>query len=98
MEALFEILFEVFGELIIHIFGYVIGSFFDYLNANSKVKKIVKSCVGFTFFGLILLVLILSLIYQKTALGCFVARQEKDEELEVLKYSLHASAVTGLKG
>lgn len=38
------------------------------------------------------------LIYQKTALGCFVARQEKDEELEVLKYSLHASAVTGLKG
>lgn len=68
MEALFEILFEIFGELILHIIGYVVGGFFDYLNANSKVKKIVKSCVGFTFFGLILLVLILSLIYQKTAL------------------------------
>ena len=26
-----------------------------------------------------------------------MARQEKGEELEVLKYSLHASAVTGLK-
>ena len=57
MEALFEILFEIFGEIILNIVGYAIGSFFDYLNANSKTKKIVKSIVGFTFFALILLVL-----------------------------------------
>ena len=43
MEALIEGLIEIFGEIIINIIAAIIGAFFDYLNENSKVKRIVKS-------------------------------------------------------
>ena len=45
MEGLIEALFEIFGELILNIIGAIVGTFFDYLNENSKVKKYVKSIV-----------------------------------------------------
>ena len=51
MEVLIEGLIEVFGEIFLEIIAALIGTFFDYLNENSKVKKYVKSIVAFVFYG-----------------------------------------------
>ena len=40
MEALIEGLIEVFGEIFLEIIAALIGTFFDYLNENSKIQPI----------------------------------------------------------
>ena len=50
MEVLIEGLIEVFGEIFLEIIAALIGTFFDYLNENSKVKRIVDfKIVHFSF-------------------------------------------------
>ena len=68
MEALIEGLIEIFGEIIINIIAAIIGAFFDYLNENSKVKRIVKSTVAFVFYGAAIVLFIFSFMYQKKIL------------------------------
>lgn len=68
MEGLIEALFEIFGELILNIIGAIVGTFFDYLNENSKVKKYVKSIVAFVFYGASIVLFIFSFIYHKKVL------------------------------
>ena len=62
MEVLIEGLIEVFGEIFLEIIAALIGTFFDYLNENSKVKRIVKSAVAFIFYGGAIVLLTLSFI------------------------------------
>lgn len=77
MEVLIEGLIEVFGEIFLEIIAALIGTFFDYLNENSKVKRIVKSTVAFIFYGGAIVLLTLSFIHHKKillslAIGYFI--------------------------
>ena len=54
-----------FGEIFLEIIAALIGTFFDYLNENSKVKRIVKSTVAFVFYGGAIVLLTLSIVTVK---------------------------------
>ena len=54
MEVLIEGLIEVFGEIFLEIIAALIGTFFDYLNENSKVNIIYSSTPSITSFDIFL--------------------------------------------
>lgn len=68
MEILIEIFGEIILELIVHGLGFIIGKFANFVDTNSKVKKILKYTITFLFFGLSLILLIMSIIYRKKIL------------------------------
>lgn len=65
LGALFELILEIFFNVLVEIFGEVISRFAHKVENNTKFKNKVKIIISFIFFGLSSLLLILSLIYKK---------------------------------
>ena len=71
MEALFEILFEIFGEIILNIFfeaiAFLCSLIFSDLDNNPSKRRIIKIIVYTICFTACVILLVLSFIYSKTA-------------------------------
>ena len=70
MEALFELLLEifieVFGQIIFEALSGVFANFASYIQANTKAKKILKYSIAVIIFTATLVLLILALCFKKT--------------------------------
>ena len=65
LELLFEIIFEVFGELIV----LLIGKMFDFVSSDKRALKITKIVVYSILSVLLLLLLTVSILYKKNVLS-----------------------------
>lgn len=69
MEALIELLVEVFGELFFEIIAQclcsVVGNFANYIHVQTKARKILKYIISGLIFSGCLVMVILSLIFKK---------------------------------
>lgn len=68
VELLLQVLFEVFGELILTAITKVIGLFFKSVDRNNLFKRRIKLGFTYTFIGIIMTVIIHSLINSTTFL------------------------------
>lgn len=65
MEFIFEILFEILAEFFGVIISEIVSATVHYIDARSKVKKIIKYIINYSILGLSILLITLSLIYNK---------------------------------
>lgn len=68
MEFLIELLFEIFGELIITLIGEGIGTLAITIDGDSKLKRRLKMIFTYSILSLTILLIVMSLIYSKTFL------------------------------
>lgn len=73
MEELLGGLFEIIGEIIIEILVHIIGAFLsqiDYqLENDPNFKRRMKCIITYTFYGLAILLLFLSIFYKKSTMA-----------------------------
>lgn len=65
MELLFEIIVEVFGELIIWIIGAIFSGLYDIFDEDGTSKKRIKNISAFMLFGLVIGLLIYAIFTKK---------------------------------
>lgn len=70
MEAIIEIIIQVFGEIIIELFAYLVAFIFESfvvkIDKDDQFKNRIKVGLYYAFIGLMIVLVILSIIYQKT--------------------------------
>ncbi len=66
MDFIVEVLIELIVTIIVEGIAAGIAAFGNFVDENKKVKKIVKLSLVFSFFGLSIILFILSIIYKKT--------------------------------
>lgn len=72
LGALFEFLFEFLLEIFMEGGSALLNHFFSDLDRDPVIRRRVKYGIGFTFFGLSILVLILSLIFKQALIATIV--------------------------
>lgn len=65
MEAIFELIFEIFGELIVAGLGFVFDKSANKILNNTKAKKITKFIIGSILFAIGVVFLSISISYKK---------------------------------
>lgn len=72
MEVLLEIIIEVFGELLMHLFVVGVDKVFDHISENKKALKITKIAI-YSILSIALIVLLtISLMYKKSVIAIAV--------------------------
>lgn len=66
IELILEIVFELFGEIILEFGSALFAHFSSYFNTNTRAKRILKYSIAGIVFSATLILLILALIYKKT--------------------------------
>ena len=69
MEALIEILLEIFSELIITVIANAIGAFVVAVDADPKMKRILKYIFTYSILILTIVLIAMSLIHSKESLA-----------------------------
>lgn len=72
LSALFEFLFEFLLEIFMEGGSALLNHFFDDLERDPLIRKRIKYGIGFTFFCLSILVLILSLIFKQDLIATII--------------------------
>ena len=69
MELIFEIIVEVFGEIILTAIAELIGTIVRVIDKDEKKKRIIKYIVTYFILGSTIVLITLSMLYSKTFLA-----------------------------